>query len=140
MNLKKKIYVINLSDTYIGRERLKLLQDHKILKNTFNRFEGVNGINQIDYYIKNNIITNSFINKYNNYIKLRPGEMGINATTYNLAKHVVDNNLNYIIVLEDDAINLDKYFAYKLQSFIKELPEDYDIGLLGYYLFTNDYD
>jgi len=60
------------------------------------------------------------------------GERGIMQTWVNLARTVVDRKLHRVMVLEDDATNLNSLFGFDTAELIQETPADADQLLLGY--------
>ena len=57
--------------------------------------------------------------------RTRAGYLGHWLSFLNALKYIVDNNLESLLVLEDDAI-LSKTFVKDLQFYMSEVPEDYD--------------
>ena len=137
-SLFEQILVINLIESEIGKQRWNLIKENKLLGNFITRYEGFDGQKDYSYYLENNIIEENYtIN--NNTIYLSKGEIGINISFYKILNYIVDNNIEKILILEDDALSIDSQFTFKLDNYLKKLPENYDIALLGFYLFSNDY-
>ena len=65
-----------------------------------------------------------------------PGEYGVMASTVNLWKHMADNKIDRLLVLEDDII-LQNDFVEKLNKCLNDLPEDFDLLSLYYFLDQN---
>lgn len=63
-----------------------------------------------------------------------PGEYGVMASTVNLWKYIIDNNIEQILVLEDDIVLQDD-FIEKLNKCLNDLPENFD--LLSLYYFSD---
>jgi len=58
------------------------------------------------------------------------GTIGCWLSHYNLWKHISNNNLNNVLILEDDA-NPIKDFNKNLSEFLTSIPNDYDVVYLG---------
>ena len=56
----------------------------------------------------------------------KPGELGIWASNYTAWVNFSKSNYDHIILMEDD-IQLSKTFSTKLNQYIEELPEDWDV-------------
>ncbi len=73
----------------------------------------------------------NIINFFNNNQKIREtrpmryGYIGHWLTFINIFKYMVENNIENLLVLEDDAI-LSKTFIDDLNLYMKDVPEDYD--------------
>jgi GR25 family glycosyltransferase involved in LPS biosynthesis len=57
--------------------------------------------------------------------KTRAGYLGHWLSLLNALKYIVDNNLDSLLILEDDAI-LSKSFIKDLETYMSNVPEDYD--------------
>jgi GR25 family glycosyltransferase involved in LPS biosynthesis len=60
---------------------------------------------------------------------MRAGYLGHWLTFLNILKYIVDNNINNLLVLEDDAI-LSKTFIEDLEIYISHVPEDWDFLMI----------
>lgn len=88
-----------------------------------------------------------FFSNNPNIKELRPmryGYLGHWISFLNMLNYIVDNDLESLLVLEDDAI-LSKTFLYDLDTCMKELPDDYDFFMIYLsipnsknYLFSKD--
>lgn len=54
-----------------------------------------------------------------------PGELGIWVSTLNVLEHIVENNVDMMLVLEDDVV-LNEDFVENLNTCIDELPKNFD--------------
>jgi len=120
------IYYINLDRS---KDRLEHINRQLNVNNlTGNRFAGVDG-----KLLDNNIINQvneSCIN--NGKRKLLKGEIGCYLSHINLWKEWKNNSSNNkLLILEDDIIFVEK-FNKKLKNILSELPEDWDVLLLGW--------
>jgi GR25 family glycosyltransferase involved in LPS biosynthesis len=61
-----------------------------------------------------------------------PGELGVWVSTINTWKYIVNNNINYFLLLEDDVI-LNKNFVENLNKVFLDLPENFDFLSLYYF-------
>jgi GR25 family glycosyltransferase involved in LPS biosynthesis len=115
--LKKDYMLVKISDN-----RKRTQENIKNYLNGFNRHETefVNGFN-IDE-IKNFFIKNPEVKE--NRIK-KVGEIGHWMTSFNIYKYIVNNNLDHLLILEDDAI-LSNTFIEDLSLCINELPENFE--------------
>ena len=64
------------------------------------------------------------------HYQLTKGAIGCSLSHFNIWKDILDNNINQTLILEDDA-NLPTNFNNLLDFYIKDIPSDYDIILLG---------
>ena len=138
------VYIINLSETYEGRRRWRVIQNmpHRLFQNP-RRFPAYYGktYNYRDE-IEKGIITDSWnIGKWkggaDKWIMMDRGEIGVSLSHYFLWKKIASSQ-RHCIVLEDDAIDLHSHFDERLESFISVVPYDWDIFLLGFWLHRGD--
>ena len=116
-----KIYVINLKK---NTDRLEKFIEHSRKANVaVERFDAVNGkeLEKDDPYI-----LRCFIKEHN----LNPGQIGCALSHIKIWEDAVKNNYNNIIVFEDDAV-IPEDFWDKFDKVYNELPEDWDLLLLG---------
>lgn len=69
-----------------------------------------------------------FFDKNKNIIDARPiraGYLGHWLTFLNVLKYIVDNNIDNLLVLEDDAI-LSETFIEDIEFYMSKIPDDYD--------------
>ena len=112
-------FVINLKKR---PDRLKLFSDSFPLTD-FQIVYGFNGKDHKDESEKE-------IQIYNTFKIIRPGERGCFISHLRIYKKIIDENIDYAIILEDDAIFCDK-FNEKLEIFFNELPKDFNIAYIG---------
>jgi GR25 family glycosyltransferase involved in LPS biosynthesis len=67
-----------------------------------------------------------------------PGELGVWVSTINVWEHIVDNNIDMFLMLEDD-VRLSKDFVADLQLCLNDLPKDFDFLSLYYFEEQNDF-
>lgn len=65
-----------------------------------------------------------------------PGEYGVMVSTMNLWQYIVDNNIQKLLVLEDDIVLQDD-FIEKFNKCMNDLPHDFDLFSLYYFLEQN---
>ena len=119
-----KIFVINL-ETSVDRWRYIINQNHNNLN--LIKFKAVNGNQLTDNNINNLIDKKSYL--YKNLDKNR-GEIGCALSHVQLWKKF-DNSLDkYIIVVEDDVI-FEKKLYKKIDKYLNNAPDDWDIIYLG---------
>ncbi len=115
-----KTYVINLE---ASKYRLNLMKSQCDRENiTFTRWNAING-HHLDYKNLKSLIVHP-------KIKLRKGIIGCSLSHINLWKHCSRQDDEIFLVLEDDCI-IPNNFKNKLQSYIGQLPADWDIFYLG---------
>ena len=139
-------FVINLNETKEGRRRWKKIKDHYYWKNKkIERFPGVYGKRtNFKKYFKENILKPEWnygkwkYNK-NSYVKLSKGELGCILSHRKIWEKIVKKNINRTLILEDDAIGVDKKIDKKLKIIMKHVPKDWDIILLGFWLHRGDF-
>jgi len=89
-------------------------------------------INKI--YKKDESLWNSrVVDLYNDpptYRELRLSEVCNSLSHIYVLKHIIDNNIEYGLVLEDDVILKDDFFS-KFNFYFEDTPEDFDIIFLG---------
>ena len=118
--LLENIYFINLDES---KDRLEMMNKAAKKHNlNFKRFPAFHGkkIN-IDDFIKKNIIT-----KFDE----KPGDLGCGLSHIHLWKECVNNNHEYVLILEDDVI-LDDNFNTLFNKYYKQVPDDWDMIHLG---------
>jgi GR25 family glycosyltransferase involved in LPS biosynthesis len=136
-------YIINLLETQEGRRRWDVIKNMDEFHNK-NRFPAIYG-KQYNYLpeVNNNIITTEWDFgkwKYNEseIIPLDQGEIGVSLSHYYVWKKIVDENINSALVLEDDAINVHPNFSEYVNEIMKDVPSDWDMILLGFWLHKGD--
>jgi glycosyl transferase family 25 len=116
-----KTYVINLET---DKDRLKdILNMGKRENIHIERFDAVNGrkLSSQDPYIK------KFFSKQN---KLKKSQKGCALSHIKIWEKIKENNDENVMILEDDAI-IPTDFNNKLNAYIKELPDNWEMVLLG---------
>jgi GR25 family glycosyltransferase involved in LPS biosynthesis len=66
-----------------------------------------------------------------------PGELGIFVSYINIFKYIIENQIDKLLVIEDDAALLDN-FVDLLLLYLDDLPEDFDFLSLSYFSDQND--
>jgi GR25 family glycosyltransferase involved in LPS biosynthesis len=66
-----------------------------------------------------------------------PGELGIWVSYINIFKYIVENKIDRLLVIEDDA-SLSDHFVPELKICLNELPEDFDFLSLSYFSDQNN--
>jgi GR25 family glycosyltransferase involved in LPS biosynthesis len=119
MITKPSTFVINLKRR---PERLKFFLDNTPLKDV-----------NIEYGFDGKNIENEDINEQNllqKFINFLPGEKGCFISHLRIWNHIVNNNIEYALIFEDDAILCDG-FLEKYNHFINNIPNDCDIAFIG---------
>lgn len=109
-------------------------------KNILKNFEYVNDIEYFDGTLNNGYdLLNSWgiaLNVWNPYdgrsFSALPGEYGIWISTINALSYVVNNKIDNFLLLEDDVL-LDNNFVKILNTYMKDLPSNYDFLSLYYF-------
>ena len=142
LNVDKK-FVINLTDTDEGQRRWRIIQNHPFFINNSFRFKGINGNKQnLESYFKKNYVKKDWdIGKWKNerrsrIIKMSKGEIGCILSHVLVWKQFLSTpNLNKIMILEDDAIKISLDIYDRINDIWKNVPNDWDIILIGFWLF-----
>jgi len=117
------IKIINMNDR-IDRlnDITKKFEQENLL---FQRIEAVNG--------KNLTLTPELLDLFkDNDFGFRRGVIGCALSHYNLWKELVNSNLFYYVIMEDD-VSLCKDFSCKLKNILQDF-KNYDIVFLGYHM------
>jgi GR25 family glycosyltransferase involved in LPS biosynthesis len=115
------VYVINLKGrTDRWNSVRKAFEDTGL---ELKRWDAVNGKELSEEYIKS--ITTDLCNSI-----CSPAMIGCWLSHYNLWKYIVDNKLNNVLILEDDAIPVDN-FRERLDEYWKGVPDNWDIIFFG---------
>ena len=117
-----KIFIINLDKDW---ERMNELNDEMKKNNLdYERFSAVKGSELTDDspIVKKYFASN--LKKYNN------NQKGCTLSHISIWNKIKENNYKYTIVMEDDVI-IPKNLFSKLDLYLKQLPEDWDILFLG---------
>lgn len=122
-SLIKKTYVINLKNRKDKWENIK--NDFKNTGLKLNRWEAIYGNNLSDDKIEQ--VTSNVCN----YL-CSPNIIGRWLSHYKLWEHVVKNEEDRVLILEDDAYPA-KNFKKKLIKFWDHIPADWDVVFLGCY-------
>lgn len=140
-----KCYVINLSETNEGVRRWKLIQQHPYLKDKVTRFPATYGKNRDKDLYDNKILKTKWdygkwlSPKYTKIIDITDGELGVSISHYRLWKSISEqNNFNTALILEDDAIQISTDIENRMDDIFKEVPNNWDIILLGFWLHKGD--
>jgi len=117
----KKMYVINL------QKNIKRYND--FIKNATKANVNVSRFNAtLGIQLQNN---DKYIKKYfDNNINLTKPQLGCAISHIRIWEDAVNNNHDVVIVFEDDAI-IPPDFISKINNVFKQLPEDWDMLLLG---------
>lgn len=144
-NIVDGAYVISLNNE-LGDKKWKKMNDHPYLKNKITRFPGVIGKNLNKYdpnlrkLIKLHWDKGKWLGNPSEFVAMSDGEIGCALSHYKLWKHLYTNpKLEKIIIFEDDATHLDVDFFKKTEKVIKSAPADWDIILLGFWLFKGNF-
>lgn len=121
VELKKEYLLIKINDQ---RQRTQKQIEDKLFEFNRHYVECIDGKN-----------TQSIINFFNANPEIketrpmRYGYVGHWLTFINIFKYIVENNIDQLLILEDDAI-LSETFIEDLQTYMKDLPEDYDFFMI----------
>lgn len=121
MSIIDHTFVINLKNRTDRWQDIQKRFENTNLK--LERWDAVNGRDLSEEYI--NSITSGLCNYF-----CSPAMIGCWLSHYTLWKYIVDNKLNNVLVLEDDAIPVTN-FNNKLIQYWKNIPSDWDIIFLG---------
>jgi len=134
INFPYATYVINLSETDEGKRRWPIISEKYPLAI---RWPAVYGAT----YDMSEEIENGILKEYWDFgewkynksqiVKMTPGELGVILSHYKLWKEIAKKD-EPAIILEDDAISTDELTQPRLDIIFDNLPEDFDIYLLGY--------
>lgn len=114
------IYAINLKQS--KKRKSVLDNEFKKINKTYNRYPAING-KYIDETILKEIRKTS---------KLTKGEIGLMLSTCHLWKDMLEADDNdYLLIVEDD-IKFTDNFNKKFKKCCEELPDDWDILLIGF--------
>uniref|UniRef100_A0A6C0I7N1 Glycosyl transferase family 25 domain-containing protein n=1 Tax=viral metagenome TaxID=1070528 RepID=A0A6C0I7N1_9ZZZZ len=140
-------YIISLKKNHIQcKKTIDTLNKSGV--NNVNIFEAINGNDLImtldDIGYKHPYVNVSMATQYNMYngrTKFRDipsrGAIGCYLSHVMLWNKLIDNDKEYMLILEDDAIPLDNNLDNKINNLINE-RNDFDILLLGYRLKDRD--
>jgi glycosyl transferase family 25 len=121
-NQNRKIEEIFILTIPRNEERKKEIVKHINNRFAFSFFIGFDGKNDSLVSLKN--LTNP-------ETTLSPGEIGCAMSHRMIYEHIIKNNLNTVLVLEDDA-HIDFKKWHILDKILQQLPEDWDLVYLGY--------
>jgi len=129
-----KSYIINLLETEEGKRRWPIISAKYPLALRWPATYGKYHDMQSEF--DKGIVTEKWDFgkwKYNDseIVKMTPGELGVIMSHYRLWKEIAKMK-EPVVILEDDAIRTDELTQLRLDMIFKELPEDYDIYLLGF--------
>lgn len=117
MNYLNNIFIINLDK---DKDRFEnATKQLSTLNLNSNRFPALNYCS----------IDKQLISKYCSLFCTK-GMLGCASSHYEIWKMIVKNNLDYCVIFEDDII-LDKNFLYHYNEYIKSVPNNWDMILLG---------
>lgn len=136
------IFCINLKENKSRKEHIK-----KYFKET-QFIDAINTKGEKWKNYKNHLTENAIIQLEESektktrkeHYELTPGAVGCFLSHFKIYKHILENpnfNSNIFLILEDDAIP-EKGFTKKIKKILNNLPRDFDILLLGCYVFDND--
>ena len=140
-----RCYVINLSETKEGIRRWKVIQQHPYLKDKVIRFPATYGKERNKQLYDNKIVNTNWdygrwlSPKYTKVIDMTDGELGVSISHYRLWKMIAEQNeFDSVLILEDDAIQISTDIEKRLDDIFKEVPNNWDIILLGFWLHKGD--
>jgi GR25 family glycosyltransferase involved in LPS biosynthesis len=92
----------------------------------------IHGITEYDFITEydRNTTSPELMKQYFKLDNLTPAQICITISHIEIYRKIVDNNFKLCLILEDDAI-LDVNFKEKLDLYLKNLPDDFDIGFLN---------
>ncbi|WP_419767644.1 glycosyltransferase family 25 protein [Arcobacter sp.] len=123
-----KTFIINLEKDIEKKKVINNICEKHALNYEF--ICAIYGFNLEESYIKSITNKNGSISQINR--ELSKGEIGCTLSHMIIYKRIIDDNLPYALILEDDA-----FFDDKLVTFINtfnNFKEDWDCILLGYYI------
>ena len=120
-NFNKEYSLIKINDKRLKTQK-KIEEDLSSFKRHY--INCVDGKNEEE--IKNFFKENPNIKETR---PLRYGYVGHWLTFLNALRYIVDNNIESLLILEDDAI-LSNTFIKDLETYMKEVPEDYDFFMV----------
>ena len=138
-----KYYVINLKETKEGRRRLNKLKRHVYLKDKIDIFPGVYGKKLRNMKLIKKIVNlrwdyGKWVDKESKIIDMSDGELGVCLSHYSIWKKFLKSEDKKIMILEDDAIKISNDFDYRIKDIMRNVPNDWDIILLGFHLNKGD--
>lgn len=133
-------YCITLIETEEGKRRWNKISQHSFFKDYINKFLGTYGKKR-----KKNIYDNKIVNLIwdygvwknmeSNMIKMTDSEIGVSISHYKLwLKLINSQDCNSMLILEDDACKTIINFEFLLNKIYENVPQDWDIILLGFWL------
>lgn len=145
-NIFDKIFVINLRNTNEGERRWKVIKNHPVFKNQLTRTSAVNGYTYDFTKEFDEGIVRPTWNfgrwKYQNVdhiISIKPGELGVSLSHYRLWQKIAKMpDTSRVLILEDDAIVVAPNFYEKVRFYMTQLPDDWDVFLLNFWLHRGD--
>ena len=135
--IRTKIFYINLAHRTDRRDNvIKELDRFKLNKQT-ERFNAVYGKNLDIENIPDCIISkkgkkDALDNNLRVYVPLTKGGIGVALSHMALYKKIIEENLDYALILEDD-ITLVEDFVEQFNTIVYHCPKDLDMLFLGYH-------
>jgi GR25 family glycosyltransferase involved in LPS biosynthesis len=131
-----KIFIINLERRKDKLDRIKERIEKIKNKEEIKIIKAVDGIKINDEYLNNN--NYKIHNKWRDKNHKRPiklGEIGCSLSHYKIWKRIVEENIEFAIILEDDAVFSDNYNE-KINEITKSI--DFDMLYLGRKVFNKN--
>lgn len=123
MNLFKNVYIINLKERADRKKNIT----NELLKNDIKLFNFVEGIKPS---INDVILWNKEFCSFNNNVSYKIGSFGCLMSHLKIYKHCINNNINNVIILEDDAYFSENFNKNVINNeIIKYINED-NFGIL----------
>lgn len=121
-----KYYVINLK---YAKDRLKNID--KYFSNNNIKYDIFNAIDGKELILYDKFFSKELLNKYNlNKLQFYRGSIGCSLSHVSLWNKIYNENNNLCTILEDD-VKFDNMFELKINFFISQLPDDWDVLYLG---------
>ena len=133
-------FCITLIETEEGKRRWNVISNQSIFKNYVKKFLGTYGKKRNKKIYDNKIVNlkwdyGLWKNQRSNIINMTDSEIGVSLSHYRLWKKLLEtSDINSMMILEDDATKTAKNFDLILNNIMLNVPNDWDIILLGFWL------
>ncbi len=130
----QKAFVISMQDCELSKLRIDIFKRISVNFNNIEFFPATKGrTDNYKLYVNDEWDKYLFNGEKHEIIRMTDGEIGCAMSHLRIWKKIVSEDIEYALILEDDASRTLPGIQYYIDEYFKSLPKDFDIFLLGFW-------